>query len=150
MASVRQLEAIFTPSVEALGCHIWHCELQTAGKRKILRLLIEGENGVNANVCAKISRQVSSILDVENLVSGQYMLEVSSPGMDRPLVKPEHFQQYVGRKVKLKLRMPQQERRQWTGELQQCDDEQIHLVTDEGELDVRLDNIDKANLVPDF
>ncbi|MDF1761743.1 MAG: ribosome maturation factor RimP [Coxiellaceae bacterium] len=150
MASVRQLEAIFTPSVEALGYHIWHCELQTAGKRKILRLLIEGENGVSANVCAKISRQVSSILDVEDLVSGQYMLEVSSPGMDRPLVKPEHFQQYIGRKVKLKLRMSQQERRQWSGVLQQCDDEQIHLVTDEGELDVSLDNIDKANLVPDF
>ncbi len=150
MASVRQLEAALAPAVEALGYHIWYCELQTAGKRKILRLLIEGENGVNANACAKISRQASSILDVEDLVSGQYVLEVSSPGLDRPLVKTEHYQRYIGRQIKIKLRMPQEDRRQWSGVLRQCDDEHMHLETDDGTLDVRLDNIDKANLVPEF
>lgn len=150
MANKQQLEEILTPSVEALGCTIWHCELASMGQQKILRLLIEAENGVSADACAKVSRQVAALLDVEELINGRYTLEVSSPGMDRPLVKPEHFQCYLGRNIKCKLRMAVDGRRKLTGELQGCDDAQIQLKTEDGVYDIQLSNIDKANLIPDF
>ncbi len=150
MASRQQLETVFAPSIAALGYTIWHCELVSAGQQKILRVLIEGDKGVNADACAAVSRQLSAMLDVEDLISGRYLLEVSSPGLDRPLVKPEHFQQYLGRKIKCKLRVAEDGRRQLTGELQGCDEAQIQLQTDDGVYEIKLSNIDKANLIPVF
>ena len=84
-AADSTLKALLQPVVEALGCELWGIELQSGGKRKLLRLYIDREEGIGVEDCERVSRQSSSVLDVEDAISGEYVLEVSSPGMDRPL-----------------------------------------------------------------
>ena len=91
----------------------------------MLRVYIDSENGVGVDDCAKVSRQVSGVLDVEDPISGEYTLEVSSPGMDRPLFKLSQYQDYIGHVVQLRLRMPFDGRRKFKGVLNGIEDEDI-------------------------
>jgi ribosome maturation factor RimP len=100
--------------------------------------------------CAKISRQISAVLDVEDPISGRYHLEVSSPGLERPLFTSEHFRQFIGRKVNVLLRQPQNGRRRYRGVIQAVNGEQITLIVDDAMVVISHDNVDKANLIADF
>jgi ribosome maturation factor RimP len=101
-----------------------------------------------------ISRQVSAILDVEDLVPGNsgYVLEVSSPGMDRKLVKPEHFRRFSGCKVKVTTRQPiEGQRRNFSGRLEGLEDERVRLQLEGGRtVEIELQQIERANLVPEW
>jgi ribosome maturation factor RimP len=149
-ASVALIEKIITPAVNALGYELVACELRPGDRRLILRVYIDSENGVNLDDCTKISRQISALLDVEYPALEHYDLEVSSPGLDRPLVKPAHYQRYIGKRIRVKLRIPYEDRRNFTGELLHGDADTIAIRVDNQTFCLNLADIEKANLIPDY
>lgn len=148
---VRRVEAIETliePTLEQLGLELLGCErCQGDGHGAILRVYIDHPNGITVDDCAKASRHISAILDVEDAIPGHYNLEVSSPGINRPLFSLAHFAKVVGSKVYVKLHTPEAGRRQWTGMLTQLDGDNLYLdCAEAGEIDVHFNNVEKAHL----
>lgn len=136
--------------VEALGFELVGVEFVRAGKHSIMRVYIDHANGIDVDDCADVSHQVSAILDIEDPINTEYNLEVSSPGMDRPLFKEKHYSEIIGETVSLKLSMPIDGRRNFKGELLSCSNGLIKVKVDKDEFELVIDNIEKGNLVPNF
>jgi len=147
---VQKINNMIEPAVIAMGYELVGCELQEYGHGKLLRVYVDGENGITIDGCAKVSRQVSAILDVEDPLQGAYKLEVSSPGLDRPLFTLKHFEQFVGRNIKFKLRMAQQDRRNFMGLLTAVEGNDISVKVDNELMKFDFNNIEKTHLVPEF
>lgn len=146
-----ELKQLLGPVVEALGCELWGIELQAGGKTKLLRLYIDhAENGVGVDDCERVSRQASAVLDVEDAINGEYILEVSSPGMDRPLYELSQYEQFIGEDISLRLRFPYEGRRNFKGRLSGVDEDEIVLVVADHEFLFPVEGIEKANVVPRF
>ncbi|MCV6615074.1 MAG: ribosome maturation factor RimP [Cellvibrionaceae bacterium] len=150
MASKQQLQQLLEPVVESLGCSLWGLEYLSQGRHTTLRLYIEAEEGVGVEHCEKVSRQVSAVMDVEDPIAGEYTLEVSSPGLDRPLYTLAQFTQYVGEQVSLRLRQAFEGRRKFSGRLNGVEGDEILLVVDDEEYLLPIELIEKANVVPSF
>ena len=120
----------------------------SGGDTSIVRIYIDGPDGVTVTDCAKASRQFSAILDVEDPISNKYTLEVSSPGMDRPLAKPEHFKDVVGQDVKIRMSTLIDGRRRFTGELVEATDDFAVVEVDGEQTELPYDEMDKARVVP--
>lgn len=145
------LEKIIAPAVDACGLRLYGCELHAGTGKSTLLVYVDGEQGVTIDDCAKVSRQIAAVLDVENPISGRYDLEVSSPGIDRPLLQPAHYQQALGKKVKLRLRQPQQEQRNFVGVARQVTESSLTLLLEnEQTLVVEFAQIEKAKLIADI
>lgn len=145
-----KLDAIITPALEALGLELWGTEILRHGKQTELWVYVEGPEGSNIDIdqCAKASRQISAILDVEDPISGAYQLQVSTPGMDRRFFRPEQYARFIGQKIKVQLRLAIQERKNFVGILTAADDEKLELDCGEGEMvQLQFNQIDKARLV---
>ena len=137
--------------VSPLGYELVGVEYIPQGKNSILRVFIDSEAGVVLEDCEQVSRQLSSVLDVEDPIKGQYLLEISSPGLDRPLFKLADYQRFSGQSIKLRLHDMQDVRRKMKGRIERVVDDEITLSLDDGEqITVRFDDIDKANLIPEF
>lgn len=133
-----------------MGFELWGFEYLPAGRHSILRVFVEKDDGITVGDCAAISRQVSAIMDVEDPISSAYMLEVSSPGMDRLLLKPSHFELYAGKVVQVRTAVAVLGRKKFKGPMVQVTDSMIGIEVD-GELyEIDYDIIDKANLVAEF
>ena len=146
-----KIKELLQPVIEALGCQLWGIDLQSGAKTKLLRVFIDREGGViGIEDCEKVSRQSSSILDVEDVINGEYILEVSSPGMDRPLYEIGHYQKYIGEDISLKLRFPYEGRRNFKGRLTSVDGDEIVMVATDHEFLFPIEAIEKANVVPQF
>ena len=151
MAGLEQrLTEMLTPSVEDLGYELVGIEYIRAGKHSTLRVYIDQEGGIVVDDCAAVSRQVSAIMDVEDPITNEYTLEVSSPGLERPLFSAAHYEAFAGETVKVQLRMPIQNRRRWKGIISSVDGEIICINVDGVEERFALSNIQKANIVPKF
>lgn len=151
MASKQtQLEALLEPVVNALGCELWGLDYVAQGKKSVLRLYIEKEGGVLLEDCEKVSRQVSATLDVEDPIRSEYTLEVSSPGLDRPLYTLDHFARCVGEKVVVRLRVAFEGRRKFSGLLKGVEDDEVIVEVDSEEYLLPFELIDKANIIPGF
>ena len=147
----QKINAIIEPAVQALGYELVGCELQDQGRRKLLRVYVDGEKGITIDACAKVSRQIGAVLDVEDAIAGAYNLEVSSPGLDRPLFTLEQYAKFIGYKVKVQLRMAQQNRRRFSGLLESINDDEVVFELEDGEkLRVKFDLIVKARLIPEL
>ncbi|ABV88379.1 MULTISPECIES: ribosome maturation factor RimP [Shewanella] len=146
----RKLVEMLKAPVEALGHKLWGLEYIQAGKHSILRLYIDNEKGIFIEDCAEASRQVSAVMDVEDPISTEYTLEVSSPGVDRPLFTAEQYQAYIGETVKVQLTMPVAGSRNLKGTVTGVDGQMLNLSVDGNELIVALDNIRKGNLIAKF
>lgn len=149
-AAVSKLRELLQPVVEALDCELWGIEFQAGGKRKLLRIYIDSEDGIGVEDCERVSRQSSSVLDVEDIISGEYVLEVSSPGMDRPLYEMAQYEKFTGEDVSLRLRFPYEGRRNFKGRLVAVDGDEIVLVVADTEYLFPIEGIEKANVVPRF
>ncbi|RBP63779.1 ribosome maturation factor RimP [Brenneria salicis ATCC 15712 = DSM 30166] len=135
--------------VEALGYELVGIEF-IRSRQSTLRIYIDSEDGITVDDCADVSHQVSAVLDVEDPITVAYNLEVSSPGLERPLFTVEHYVRFIGEEVTVVLRMAVQNRRKWLGIIKAVDGEMI-TITVEGKDEVfALSNIQKANLVPHF
>ncbi len=151
MAAVDStLKALLQPVVEALGCELWGLQMESGGKRKLLRIYIDREEGIAVEDCERVSRQSGAVLDVEDAISGEYVLEVSSPGMDRPLYELGQYERYIGEDVSLRLRFAYDGRRNFKGRLVGVDGDEIILVVADTEYLFPVEGIDKANVVPRF
>ncbi len=147
-----QLQARLEKVVNSMGYTWWGYERTSQGNLSVLRFYIDSPNGVTIDACAEVSRQVSALLDVESTFQGRYVLEVSSPGIERPLFTLAQFQQYVGHTVNVKLTVPIHQRRRYKGTLTQVDEEKI-TVQVEGETEAAVlpfNAIEKAHLVTTF
>jgi ribosome maturation factor RimP len=150
VAKVETLRELIEPTVEALGYQLWGLEYQGQGRYSILRLFIDKEDGVNVDDCAAVSHHVSGVLDVEDPIDGEYTLEVSSPGMDRPLFSLEQYQAYIGQVVSLRLRVPFEGRRKFKGKINAVEGDDIVIQVDDHEYLLPITLIEKANVVPAF
>jgi len=146
----QKLTDMLRPAVQETGKELLGVEFISAGNNSILRLFIEHENGINVDDCAEVSRQVGAILDVEDPISSEYNLEVSSPGVDRPLFELSHFQQVIGETVNVKLSMPLNGRRKFKGLLTAIENGTLIVEVDGIDYELVINNIDKANLVARF
>lgn len=149
-SKLEQLQALLSPVVEALGYQCWGIEFLSQGRHSLLRIYIDHSNGIVIEDCEKVSRQLSSVLDVEDPIATEYTLEVSSPGMDRPLFNLEQFAAHAGEQVKIKLRTPFEGRRNFQGILRGVEDQDVVVLVDEHEYLLPIDSIDKANIIPRF
>jgi len=146
-----ELEELLAPVVESLGCELWGLEYFAQGKRSMLRVYIEKRpDGVLIEDCERVSRQVSSVLDVEDPITSEYTLEVSSPGMDRPLFKLDQYGDYFGETVAIKLRTAFEGRKKFKGVLKGIENDEIVLEVDSEEYLLPFELIDKASVVPRF
>lgn len=145
----HELEAIIEPAVTAYGYELWGCEWSSVGRgQQLLRVYVDSAEGVNVDKCAKISRQISAVLDVEDPIQGRYYLEVSSPGIERPFFKAAQCQGYLGHAISVRLKVAKAGRRNFSGTLQAVENEQIHLqLEDQTMLELAWRDIDKAHLV---
>ena len=151
MATLEQnLQEMLQDAVEDLGCELWGIECQRAGRFMTVRLFIDKEGGVTVDDCADVSRQVSAILDVEDPIADKYNLEVSSPGLDRPLFTLPQFERYIGQDIAVHLRIPVMERRKWQGKLGRIENDMVTLIVDGQEQVLVFGNIQKANVVAKF
>ena len=151
MATLEQnLQEMLQGAVEDLGCELWGIECQRAGRFMTVRLFIDKEGGVTVDDCADVSRQVSAILDVEDPIADKYNLEVSSPGLDRPLFTLPQFERYIGQDIAVHLRIPVMERRKWQGKLERIENDRVILIVDGQEQVLVFGNIQKANVVAKF
>jgi ribosome maturation factor RimP len=133
-----------------MGYELVGIEYRSGADSGLLRIYIDREGGIQLDDCVAVSRQVSAMLDVEDPLKEAYQLEVSSPGVDRPLFVKEHFERFAGSRVRVKLRMKMHGRRRFEGVLQGVQDDNVVLEMD-GEMEyLPLDQIDSARLVPEF
>lgn len=146
----NRLLSLLEPVVEALGYELVLLEFAGAGGAGTLRLFIDSPGGINLGDCERVSREVAAVLDVEDPIHTAYQLEVSSPGLDRPLVKPGHYRRFIGEQVKLQLVAPRDNRRRLAGRLLEADEESCELLAPEGRIRLRYVEIERARLVPDF
>lgn len=146
----ERLYKLIAPAVEALGYTLWGIETLPQRGILTLRVYIDADNGISIDDCEAASRQVSAILDVENPISGEYVLEVSSPGLDRPLFCLAQYTDYCGQVLKLRLRTAIKGRRKFKGELQAIEGQELKFGFDNEVFIIDFDNIEKANVVGRF
>ncbi len=149
-AGKNTLIELLEPVVDALGYELLTVEYSATGNKSLLRVYIDSPKGINIDDCARVSREVSALLDVHDPISGKYLLEVSSPGSDRPLVKPSHFEKAVGERIKVKMKFPIMGRQRFTGKLQQLDGSTLVVEVDNEAYDLPLEDVEKANLAPEI
>lgn len=143
----RKLAAV----VEAMGYELVGVEFHAGHANALLRVYIDHENGVTLDDCQRVSHQVSGVLDVEDPIAGRYTLEVSSPGLDRPLFEAEHFIRFAGSMVRIQLSASLEGRRKLLGRLRGMEGGVVVLVDGEGrEWRVPLEHVEKARLAPEI
>lgn len=146
-----QLWELFEPVVVGLGFQLVEIEYQPNPKFGVLRLYIDREDGdIQVEDCSEVSHQISALLDVEEPLSGRFNLEISSPGLDRPLRKIEDFQRFIGETVKIKTSMPVAGQRNFKGQLSAVENDELVLDFDNKQVRVPHAAIDKARLVPNY
>jgi len=127
-----KIETLIRPSIESMGYEFWGCQYIPQGAYSLLRIYIDQSQGIGIEDCEKVSRQISALLDVEDPISGHYGLEVSSPGIPRPLFYSEQYQRYIGETVEIKLTQPIAKQRKFTGTIVTADEHELVLDLGEG------------------
>ncbi len=163
-ADVEKIRAIAGRVAATYGVELVEAEMRGGGKARTLKITIDKPEGVTHDDCANVSREVSAILDVEDAVAGgSYTLEVSSPGLDRKLLKPEDYARFTGSRMKLMTREPVNGNRHFEGRLASFEEGKLVLETVTGKkkpkpghahpaqrVEIDLANVEKANLVPEI
>src|SRR5690606_18140489 len=142
----KNLIELLEPAVAAMGCELLGIEYRGNPKNALLRLYIDKPGGVDLDDCRRVSHQVSGVLDVDDPISTRYTLEVSSPGLDRPIFKAADYDRFAGEKVRLRLQPPLDGRRRLAGVLRGLRGDQVVIEENGVEINVPLSQIDKANL----
>ncbi|HEB56511.1 MAG TPA: ribosome maturation factor RimP [Gammaproteobacteria bacterium] len=147
----EKLTRLVTSAVEALGLELVGVEYLAQGAHSMLRVYIDSEQGITLDDCSRVSHQLSGVLEVEDPIRGKYNLEVSSPGLDRPLFTLTHFERFVGQGVKLRLHQPVNGQRKFKGVIAAVEDGHIQIALDDSQvLELEIDEIEKANLIPEL
>jgi ribosome maturation factor RimP len=145
-----QVEQLIEPILDDMNIELVDIEYLSERGRWVLRIYADREGGITLEDCARVSREIGDVIDMSGILSHEYVLEVSSPGIDRPLKKEADFFRSVGRKIRVRTRNPVQGRRNFTGRLRAFRDGVLYLRLNDGELPLELRNVEKANLVYEF
>jgi ribosome maturation factor RimP len=149
MSDTEDLDKIIEPVVKGFGCELWGFDYRAFNNSALLRVYIDKENGVTLDDCASVNHQLSGVLDVENPIDVAYTLEVSSPGIERPLLKLDHYRMFIGERVKLRLKWPVEEQRNFVGILRSTDEERIKLMLGDREVHIPVEAISRGRLLID-
>ncbi|MAA75544.1 MAG: ribosome maturation factor RimP [Salinisphaeraceae bacterium] len=141
---------MMAPIVTSLGYELWHLEQSGKDNTALLRVYIDAPEGITLEDCERVSRELSAALDVEDPISGAFDLEVSSPGLDRPLVTAEHFRRFAGEQARFTLFAPIEGKRKFAAVIVAVDDNEVEVHVDGDRLQIAYSAIAKARLVPDF
>lgn len=151
MAAVAgRLQNLVESAVEAVGYELVGVEYLPQGAHSLLRVYIDQPEGITVEDCERASRQISAVLEVEDPIPGQYTLEVSSPGLDRPLFTEAHYERFVGSTVQLRLAAPVEGRRKFKGVLKGVEQAQVVVEVEGEELRFPLETIERGRLVPEW
>ena len=150
MSKQGNLQDLVEPIVTNMGYEFVGLEYLSQGKHSILRIYIDKPEGIMVDDCSNVSSQLSAMLDVEDPIRGEYNLEVSSPGMDRPLFTAAHFEQFIGQKCVIRMKMPIDGQRKFTGQIKALANGSVALEMENKIVSLPIDMVDKANLVPEF
>ncbi|MBT3186600.1 ribosome maturation factor RimP [Candidatus Thioglobus sp.] len=147
-----KIEELINPVIADMGYELVGIDYIASGKHSTVRVYIDSDKGIGLDDCEVVSRQISAIFDVEDPVSGQYNLEVSSPGIERPLFHIGHYQRFLGHDVKLRLLRPMNGQRKFNGAIGSVSEvnNSVELVTELGPVTLDIDMIEKANLIAHF
>ena len=148
--SVRKLNELMQPLVEELGYEFVGLEYNSNPKHAVLRIYIDHESGIGIDDCEVVSRETAALLDVKDPIRSQYNLEVSSPGLDRPLFRSEHYREFIGFAVQINVFAPLDGRRKFSGPILNADEKSVTIDQDGSEVTLEIDNIVKARLIPDY
>jgi len=143
------LDNLVKNTVEGLGFILWGYEYRAHGESALLRIFIEKAEGISVDDCALVSRQIGAVLDVEDTIPVAYILEVSSPGMDRVLFTEDQYQDYIGDKIKVRTRTRINDRRNFKGLLVSADNSVVTVNVDNEEFAIPYESIDRARLILD-
>lgn len=143
----NRVEQIAQRVAESEGMEVVEVQVLGGGKSRLVRIAIDKPAGISHADCETVSQQVGTILDVEDIIPGHYTLEVSSPGVERKLLKPRDYERFRGKKAKITLREPVENQRHWEGILSGFEDGVISLEASQGKvIQFRFDQVEKANL----
>lgn len=143
---IATIQGFAEPLVADLGMELVDVEYRREGHGWVLRFFIDKEGSIGVDDCAKVSREISAYLEVEDLVAHAYHLEVSSPGLERPLRKKEDFARFIDRQVRIKLRQPVGDQRVLVGTLCGLEGDAVVLMLEEEKVFIDMENISKARL----
>lgn len=149
-AMAGRVADIVGPVIGGMGYELLGVELGNRGRGLLVRIYIDNENGVKLDDCAAVSRRVSALLDVEDLIAGYYDLEVSSPGLERPLFNEAQYKRYLSHKVKIVMAAPQMGRKRFTGILKDVSDGRVAVEIADEIYDLPLAEIASGRLAPDI
>jgi ribosome maturation factor RimP len=142
-----RLNNLIKTTAEGLGYQLWGYEYRPHSESALLRIFIENQAGISVDDCASVSRQIGAALDVEDLIPVAYILEVSSPGIDRVLFSQEQYEQYIGQQAKIRTRTPINNRRNFRGRLEAVTDTDVSILIDNEIYNIPFDVIDRTRLV---
>lgn len=145
-----RLKSLIEPLVESLGYELVLLDFIPQARSAALRLYIDSADGVALGDCEAVSREVAALLDVEDPIHSAYHLEVSSPGLDRPLTRRAHFDRFTGQRAKIELSVPLAGQKRFQGVLKGTTEQSVRIQTEQGEKDLAFAAIEKARLVPDY
>ena len=144
---VEKIQALVTPAVEAAGYELVEAQWKREQPGWVVRLLVDKPGGITHADCERVSRVVSVLFDVHDIIPHAFSLEVSSPGLDRPLLRPGHFQRFAGKSAKVRLKAGIEGRRNFTGTIVAADEARLTLEVDGKEHLLPFADLDRANLV---
>ncbi len=150
MTKAAALSERLAPLVRTMGYELLGCEYRTQGRFSVLRVYIDSEAGITLTDCSRVSEQLSAILDVEDPIRGRYSLEVSSPGVDRPLFEIAQYEKQIGKRLKIRTFAPIQNQRNFAGVLLRVEGSDICLLVGAEERTLPFSDIEKANVVADI
>jgi ribosome maturation factor RimP len=143
-----KLNDLIKPAIEKMGYELTDLEVKNQDREQLISIFIDNLTGIKIEDCEIVSRQISLLLDVENPISGKYILEVSSPGLDRKLTKLNHFKRFMGNELRIKLLRSMDGRRNFRGKLLAANKESIKVQVDDQLYKLPIDMIETARLVP--
>jgi ribosome maturation factor RimP len=146
----EKVQVIVEKVAETMGYELVGVEYLQRDKTSLLRVYIDQPEGINLEDCQAVSHQLSGVLDVEDPIAGNYNLEISSPGLDRPLFKAEDYQRFTGSQVKIKMSKTESGRKNYKGVIQGLENDEVILDMQGNEIRLALADIDQSKLVPDF
>lgn len=144
------MQEIIEPVVRSFDCELWGIDFRAFNNSALLRVYIDKDEGVSVTDCSQVSYQLSGVLDVENPIDVPYTLEVSSPGVERPLLTAAHFARYVGEKVKVRSQRPIDKQRNFLGTVLAVKENIVELDVDGETVNIPLDNLSRGKLLVDF
>ena len=147
---LKEIERLIEPVLAEMGIDLVDMEYRSGQGRRVLRIYADRPTGINLDDCAMVSREIGNLLDVKDLLQQHYVLEVSSPGLNRPLKREKDFLRAIGQKIKIKTAVPLKGRKNFLGILQSFENGTLQLKLDDTVVQISEENVNKANLVFDF